>query len=250
MTIITHFYNEEYLLPYWLEHHKRIFDHGILIDYHSTDKSAEIAKSICPDWEIRTSVNHDFNAAACDTEVMNIEKTISGYRIALNVTEFLVGDIKKLLENNQDQYLLPAYVMVDSLSDEFSELEFPNESLVAQRMHGIDYNKSPGFFDIRKARSFHRVSMTYATGRHFNKFNTEDAVILWYGYSPFNERIIQRKLQIQTQIPESDKNRLLGREHIITREQLLLNFREYQQHAEPLADILMPKFEQSWNLKD
>ena len=250
MTIITHFYNEEYLLPYWLEHHKRIFDHGILIDYNSTDNSVNIIKEICPDWEIRTSINSDFNAGNCDTEVMNIEKNVIGYRIALNITEFLIGDVKKLLDENHEQYLIPAHVMVDSLLDEFTELEFPKESLIAQRMKGIDYNKSLEFFNNRKARSFHRVSVAYATGRHFNRFTTEDAVILWYGYSPFNETTIKRKLQIQTKIPESDKNKLLGREHIVTRDMLMLNFRTLQQHSESLTDIIMPKFERAWNFKN
>lgn len=250
MIVITHFYNEEYLLPYWLEHHKRIFDHGILIDYHSTDRSVEIIKEICPTWEVRTSVNHDFNAKNCDLEVMNIEKQLNEYRIVLNVTEFIIGDIGRLLELDHGQYLLPAYPMIDSLADEFTELEFPKESLVAQRMNGINFARDPAFFSIRKARSFHKIQVSYATGRHFNKFNTEDAVILWYGYSPFNEHIINRKLQIQTRIPEQDKINLLGREHCIDREQLLLIFRELQQHAEPLTDILMPKFEKSWNFKN
>jgi predicted RND superfamily exporter protein len=31
------------------------------------------------------------------------------------------------------------------------------------------------------------------------------AIVLWYGYSPFNNEIIQRKLQIQTRISNVDK---------------------------------------------
>ncbi len=49
-TIISHFYNEEYLLPWWLEHHKKYFNHGIMINYASTDNSVSIIKQICPDW--------------------------------------------------------------------------------------------------------------------------------------------------------------------------------------------------------
>jgi hypothetical protein len=33
ITVISHIFNEEYLLPFWLEHHRTIFDHGIIIDY-------------------------------------------------------------------------------------------------------------------------------------------------------------------------------------------------------------------------
>ena len=30
--VISHFFNEAYLLPWWLKHHREIFDHGVLID--------------------------------------------------------------------------------------------------------------------------------------------------------------------------------------------------------------------------
>lgn len=245
-TIISHIFNEEYFLPYWLEHHKRIFDHGIIIDYHSTDKSISIIKDICPTWDVITSADELFYAQGCDKQVMDLENNIEGYKIALNVTEFLIGDIQKLININNEQYLLPVFPMIDSVINEFTDLEYSNESLVAQRMHGINFQRGPEFFDIRKARSFHRVQIPYATGRHFDKFDTTDAVILWYGYSPFNEKTIQRKLQIQTKIPESDKQRQFGREHFITREQLIQNFRMMQQHSEDLSDILYPLFKQSW----
>ena len=39
------FYNEEYLLPWWLAHHTKLFDHGILINKGSTDRSVEICKN-------------------------------------------------------------------------------------------------------------------------------------------------------------------------------------------------------------
>ena len=44
-TVISHFYNEEYLLPWWLAHHTKLFDHGILINKGSTDRSVEICKN-------------------------------------------------------------------------------------------------------------------------------------------------------------------------------------------------------------
>ena len=39
--IFSHFYNEEFLLPFWLQHHKKIFDHGVLFDYDSSELSSE-----------------------------------------------------------------------------------------------------------------------------------------------------------------------------------------------------------------
>ncbi|MEW9106591.1 glycosyltransferase family 2 protein, partial [Paenibacillus sp.] len=48
--LISHFYNEEYLLPWWLKHHAPLFDHGILINRGSTDRSVDICKQLVPHW--------------------------------------------------------------------------------------------------------------------------------------------------------------------------------------------------------
>src|SRR6516164_5807036 len=52
LTLISHFWNEEFLLPYWLRHHLPLFDHGVLIDYTSTDRSVEIIHELAPHWEV------------------------------------------------------------------------------------------------------------------------------------------------------------------------------------------------------
>jgi len=41
-TLLTNVFNEEYLLPFFLHHHKKMFDEIIVIDYNSTDKSIGI----------------------------------------------------------------------------------------------------------------------------------------------------------------------------------------------------------------
>ena len=97
-TIISHFYNEEYLLPWWLKHHKKYFNHGIMIDYNSTDNSCKIIKSICPNWKIVKTKNKHFDSFVIDREVEEYEKNINGWRICLNTTEFLVGDYS-ILDN-------------------------------------------------------------------------------------------------------------------------------------------------------
>ena len=86
------------MLPWFLNHHKQIFDHGVMIDYHSTDRSVEIIKSICPAWEIVTSRNNDFQADNIDTEVMEIEKH-RGISVATSVMSFeYKGKIVNILD--------------------------------------------------------------------------------------------------------------------------------------------------------
>ena len=88
--IFSHFYNEEYLLPWWLSHHSKMFDHGVLINNHSTDRSVEICRQMVPTWDIVMSENTRFEAILCDFEIMKHEARFSGaWKIALNITEFI-----------------------------------------------------------------------------------------------------------------------------------------------------------------
>lgn len=79
-TVISHVRNEEWLLPFWLAHHVPMFEHGIIIDYASTDRSVAVVKEMAPHWEVRPSRNKIFNSKACDAEVETIEHTVSGWK--------------------------------------------------------------------------------------------------------------------------------------------------------------------------
>jgi hypothetical protein len=209
-TIISHFFNEQYLLPWWLNHHKEKFDHGIMIDYNSTDESVNIIKSICPSWKIVKTRNAFFEARPIDEEVEDIEKSIDGWRICLNTTEFLLGDVSILENTEKNSYKIPSMVMVD---DNPNISPNPNVSLIKQKTHGIHFNES---FHIRRARNLHQDSnITYPIGRHYENYDTNDFVILWYGWSPYNYELKQRKLQIKKNIPDSDRIKGLGTGHFL-----------------------------------
>ena len=92
-TLLTHIFNEEYLLPFWLNHHKKLFDKIIIVDYRSTDRSIEICKLICPECTVITSQNLDFGAVNVDKEMMELEDRIEGIKMILNTTEFLFSEI-------------------------------------------------------------------------------------------------------------------------------------------------------------
>jgi hypothetical protein len=205
-TVLCHFYNEEYLLPFWLKHHRKIFQHGVMIDYHSTDNSREIIKKLCPTWEIITSRNEKFQADSVDKEVMSIEEKLSGYKIALNVTEFLIAtkpfersDINKCFSINS-YTILPESTQIDPAD----EIQFINQ-----------INKVTTGRGIRVLHSFTHGS--YDIGRHASFHSTEDIsglFIVWCGYYPWNEFTIKRKLQIKDNIPESDKIQGFGFHHL------------------------------------
>lgn len=209
-TIITHFYNEEYLLPWWLEHHKKYFDAGILIDYDSTDRSAEICKEICPDWLVVKSGNPEFQAHAIDVEVMHYERQFPGWRIALNVTEFVVGDLNKLMTESltPTQHLFPSVSFFDWNPEGTLDRSKP---LWEQFKMGINYETD---FMARRSRSLHNVpNIQYPVGRHYEHYNNTDALIFHYANCISSPEMVNRRLQIQTRIPKFDIERNMGHQH-------------------------------------
>ena len=234
-TVISHFYNEEYLLPWWLKHHKKYFDHGIMINYRSNDNSVNLIKEICPTWDIIDSENEEFDAQLVDKEVMRIEKSINGWRIALNTTEFLIGNFS-LLENFNEpvDYFIPPYIMIDNLTDEF---KYPNydEDLIDQRTYGASYTNVDNF-NFKMSRRLSNYGSEYPLGRHFHTYNTTEFTILWYGFSPMNNKLIDRKVQIQDKIPNSDKLSGKGFHHFVSREQVIEQFKNWQIKTEDLTE--------------
>jgi hypothetical protein len=264
--VISHVKNEEYLLNWWLPHHKPKFDHGIIIDYNSTDRTRDIIKEICPTWQIIQSRNKEFGALDADLEVMSIEKAIQNqyprtWMIALNVTEFLIGDTNKLeLIEPRTRILVNGSLMVDSCENKFIE---PDKTvpLIRQRYFGVKSDSYECRFrpDLAKIniafqkkrqenaefmenggpwatnrimRSMHNYDLDYtkeagwAAGRHFWGLPSPDFHILWYGYSPYTKQLIDRRLAIPNTIPIQERNI-----HLINKTGLDIRFDFYQENA-------------------
>lgn len=230
-TVIMHFYNEEYLLPWWLKHHRKYFDHGILIDYDSTDNSVKICKDICPTWEIVKTRNANFDAIQLDAEIMEIERRVSDWRIVLNTTEFLIGDYEWLYKTPESRFVVKSYIMTDPI-------DYPeyNPSYDEDLWNKNYY----GYFDntYRKGRLINKNPSSYSPGRHFTDYNTDKLCILWYAFSPWNDRTKQRKLQIQTRIPESNYAAGMGYHHRTSLENLENNYKSHASNTKDLRDLI------------
>lgn len=238
-----HFYNEAYLLPWWCQHHYPLFDHGILIDYDSTDDSVEIIRQYCPGWEIRRSRNRYFGAAECDQEVVMIEAELSGWRMALNATEFLIGNFEALDDERRAELIIRSYTMVDPVIKGESEPRH-DRSLLLQNHHGYEWPD-------RCARSLRQAPLGYpALGRHCwgQEPNSADFALLWYGFAPYNEHTIARKLQIQTRIPTRDVAIGFGKQHISNEGNLRRQILDHARHAANLKPLI-DSFSSSRSLK-
>jgi len=241
-TVICHFYNEAYLLPWWLNHHKKIFDHGIMINHKSTDLSVEIIKSITPNWDIFETQLSEFDAFMTDLEVMNYEKDVKGFKIALNVTEFLMSTIpmeeidRALLATGRVGCVTSGIICVDHNPAVSPLYERP---LQVQKHWGYDDNlifdqtirieNGQTLFPFRN-RFYHsdKVGM-YHPGRHFSwhqdsTFRVGELMVFHFGYAPWNQHFLKRKLQIKEKTTSGDLKRKWGSQHLLSSEELDVEF--------------------------
>ena len=235
LTVISHIFNEEYLLPFWLEHHSSIFDDGIIIDYYSTDDSVSIIHKICPRWRVIKTKNiqngkPNFQANLVDDEVKEIEKTIEGYKICLNTTEMLIIDNKNDLIDSLDSagnccYHIPVFTVGSKLQDFFPKNIF---DFFKNITHICDINKTTSNQFRYLHLSPRLKSLPYLTGRHeyenhekLVQSKLEQVYILHMRYYPSNIKMINRRLQIQRNIPQSDKDGKAGWQHIISYDEIL-----------------------------
>lgn len=209
-TIITHFYNEEYLLPWWLEHHKKYFDFGVLIDYASTDNSVNIIKEICPHWQVVPSIYREFDSSLQNEEIIFYESQLTGWRIALTVTEFIVGNLNKLMHTleGRHQWLIPGIRFTSW--DPYGKLN-KDEPLWNQIKTGISYYDNPIAHQCRSLHNFNDIK--YEPGRHFLPNNTTEAFIFHYAHCIIGEEMVKRRLQIQNKISVNDRSQGLGTHH-------------------------------------
>jgi len=230
-TVITHFFNEEYLLPFWIKHHREIFDHGILINYKSTDQSVNMIKKYAPStWEIVDTVNDNFDAQLCDIEVMQHEKNVKGWKIALNITEFFVCPNLEFIEkecekNGLNGFKTSGVVMVDNQVEKQIDFNIP---LIEQKRFGFledsfDFKaiKLPWYSSPSRGRIYHKCKTgIYFPGRHKSflskiPYTANAAFTMWYGYSPWNQEFLKRKNQISKNIDPEDIKRGWGSQHIL-----------------------------------
>ena len=253
-TVITHFHNEEYILPWWINHHKKIFDYGIMINYASTDCSYEICKKLCPPhWKIVQSVNEKFDPYTNDTEVKVHEQSVEGFKITLTATEFLLipfhlDEINRFLLDRGIHYLKTWGVcMVDTDPDNLPTYDRP---LFEQKNHGIisgyygplSMSPDPAHghviepFDQLYGRHYHNQSFgKYGGGRHSvhsdEVINVGDIFTLKFKYCPWNKIYINRLKHY-----EIVKNKFDTASYVSSDDDHNEMYKHYLKHAHDLLD--------------
>jgi hypothetical protein len=249
LTVICHFRNEEFYLPYWLRHHTRLFDHGIMIDYQSTDRSRTIIRELAPTWDIRPSRNAVFHSLSIDAEVMDIEQEVPGWKMALNVTEFvLCHDLKHFLRDFEAKHpgakglVTTGFVIQDSR--EQVHLPLTDDDLWVQRHFGCPEPDPGDNGHTGRSRLLHKAPHgQYGPGRHSNPIsNLEDPplYLFWYGWCPLAVKKARNK-STRPMVPSSDLARGWGGHHVLSDEQLTAVWEaKYLPHCSDLLDGRWP----------
>jgi len=222
-TLITHIFNEEYLLPFWLTHHIPIFDEIVIIDYNSTDRSTDICKSFCPQCKIIKTRNNCFDSIEVDKEIMDIENGIQGIKMVLNTTEFLIckGVINDIFINGPTPM---SYGMNTITPYSIKSYNITNYNDLISNLLNDDvvYHYDRDMWGTRKIHNF--TNGNYHTGRHdtyHRSTPTNNAYIIWLGFYPMNDKLLKRKLQIQQNMSKSDKIHGRGFQHLYDRNKIL-----------------------------
>jgi hypothetical protein len=211
LTLLCHFRNEEVYLPYWLHHHTRLFDHGVMIDYASTDDSVKIIRNLAPSWEVRPSRNAMFHSVSIDAEVMDIEREFAGWKMCLNVTEFLMHDdlrgfVSEFERTHPDAPGLVTTGFIIQDTPEQVGRPLTDEDLWDQRHFGCpEPDPFHGVTDRR--RLLHRAEHgAYRIGRHANHVSMlqePPLYLFWYGWCPL-ELKLKRNKSTKPMVPSSD----------------------------------------------
>lgn len=237
LTAISHVWNEGDLITLWLSHHGDLFDKIIIIDHGSTDNTLEdiwLAQTLSffsAEIIVVPSRLSEFHAASNDLEVMEVEKKFylgDQATFVLNTTEFIWAiDFRERIEahfsrTGPNRALgVGSIIMVDKEPSETVDYPFWKE-----RTHGF-VDTYPG---VRRKRYFHNAPCgEYGLGRHHTNVPAEDIDdihLLYLAFSPW-PLVKNRKLAIQSRIPQADKDIGAGKEHILTPESLEQRYQDY-----------------------
>ena len=223
-TLFTTVLDGEPLIPHWLEHHRRLFDHGVITLYPCKDNSEAIIREMCPKWDIVKPVHAPYySCAGADKEVMTQEAKCKDWKMALNITEFAVAqDLNAVIKSvpRKTKCILPAdaAVMVDT--PETAEIKLdPSVPILSQKHHGL-FSKDYPLWRCRHSRQLHCAAHgNYDVGRHNSRVRPQAKspllYVAWFVWSPYRD-IRQRKLEVRDQLPKSDKVGKRGWQHQVT----------------------------------
>jgi hypothetical protein len=189
---------------------------------------------MCPTWKVITTKNlnadgsPNFHPELVDIEVNELEQTVQGYKICLNVTEFLMFQSSKeeFVKSLQKglYYHIHSYSVMTTKNNNYPKniKEFFGDMTLADDAY------------YRGHRILHSDPMLkYGIGRHWHNGGTpetnlysQNCFLLFLRCYPNNIEMYKRKIQIQNNIPKCAIDAGLGAYHKTTIEGLVDLYKE------------------------
>jgi hypothetical protein len=226
-TLLAHIYNEEQLLPLWLEHHSKYFEEGIIVDFASTDRSRDILAEY-PQFKVYDSKIEYFGVIELDAMMTEFERPVIGKRMVLNLSEFLIGDP----ERAERDLFIPSVSLINMPFDK--EFDW-SQQFYEQRKYGISYEQD---FGMRRSRILANSLPSYPIGRHYDTIDNDGFIIIHVASCLVNEAMYKRRLQIQNKIPQKDIDRGYGFHHMITHDSLISIEEDLRQKASDVSSYI------------
>lgn len=236
---LTHVYNEEFLMPGFVKHHRELFDQVTVVDHHSTDNTLAIIRELAPEWKIVTSHLPEFDAELVDVEMQEQESLLpEGYKLILNATEWVWShDFRQQLEqldkDNPDikAFGIRSFCLVDNILDQpILDPLFKNHTWgLEDRYFGVNVPRHHRF--VHKGQRG-----LYSTGRHHSdlpRMLGEDLFLIHWTFAPWPQAV-QRKMQIQDRMPWTDKVAGKGIQHLQTLESLNITYNNWLKESKDL----------------
>ena len=220
--------NEAAIIDHWMLHHVNMFDALYVLDYDSTDDTVDRILKHRPDAHI---VEPQFVWGPAVEDIERIESTLRGWKIALNVTEFVVNPdlrpfCKELDRTDWTGIRSSGFVLIDDPATEFDA----NKSIIEQCTRG--YAEHDWLFEAASRTDAYTVTLRsnmllgldgrsrllhknmqgcYGQGRHRTALTTiwprstgtcpeSEFVIAWAGWAPARIRKQRRLIHANRQL--------------------------------------------------
>jgi len=238
--LVTHLWNDALLLPFWLKHHRHLFDHGVVIYYESSDSTREILEKEVPEWDVVEPWSKELISPDLDRQVQAIEaedRFKGWWKMCLTVTEYaftpnLKASLVPYVTENPAGigFYASGWGLVDTPTQrsEGLDLDIP---ILLQRQYGFEMLKTTHPFHRNGGRRFiHRGERgNYSVGRHYTYVEgTEDhgcLRLVRLFYVPFDEAGIQRKLRMKENVSKYDVEHRHSAQHFMSRDEMEADYR-------------------------
>ena len=252
ITVISQWYNDEFLAPFFLKHYSYADEIVVLMETDTNDSTREILLDHVYSgwnitlWEVHCPGGHDDRC-----KVDNVNQWASsideGWIIPVDSDEFVFPefheDIRNFLSRQTADVVMAQYYYVYRHVTE-GELD-PEKDVISQRVHGQDMGEGNNYYKYTKVGAY-RVGKGIELTIGYHGFIGDHPIskerFIGSHWNMADEKIARRRLVSRDRMSENNKKHGYGRHNFhITEEKLMRQLKENSNL--PVLDALIRKDE-------